>query len=161
MRPRLMLESHLRKVANPTRQRSTGFRPLFIRTAPRVRQLIVMMFMAICGLLSAQSAMASVDRVQHGLDVPHAASAVAGAVVVDDHETSVSGEHEHEQDADEDADGDHAPSHQHAGENAQLFNPNAPSVFSVFGRAPSTLLTLGTTFHGGVNGSSLERPPRG
>lgn len=134
---------------------------MFVRSPPRVRWLIVMMFMAICGLLSTQNAMASVDRVQHGLDIAHAASAVAGAVIAEDHAASIVDDHEHDRQADSDADEDHAPSHQHGAENSQLSGPHVPSLAGVYGRASPGTSGFGTVFLGGLSGSSLERPPRG
>ena len=119
-----------------------------------------MLCVAICGLLSAQTAMASIDRVQHGLGVEHAASAIAGAVVLDDHAFE-DADHHHETEQQGDKDSDHPPSHQHAGDHSQLLDPALPGVASNFDGRAATAAAFGGVVHVGMTGSSLERPPRG
>ena len=131
---------------------------MFVRPALRLRRLLVMLCVAICGLLSAQTAMASIDRVQHGLGVEHAASAIAGAVVLDDHHDA---DHHHEAEQPGDQDSDHPPSHQHAGDHSQLLDPALPGVATPFDRRAATSAAIGSVVHVGLTGTSLERPPRG
>lgn len=128
------------------------------RHARQFRVLLAALCVALSTVLAGQFTVAAIETVEHGFDVPHAASAVAGAVVYDHHDES-----HHHPDAQIAAADDSAAdpvSHHHHGDGPQ------PALL-VTGEADTAFPTRGQTTPIAPNAappsstpSGLERPPR-
>lgn len=134
---------------------------MFHRLHSRMRTLLAMCCMALTALLTAQGAVAGVDRAQHAVGIDHAPTPMAGAVHYDhdDHQHDHDDTPDHNGSGTPDDDGAR-PSHHHYAEGPQIPTPDVgrlPELILARVASPSGLAVTGLPL---LVTSRLERPPR-